>query len=237
MKKRFNFWVMAMICQWSFTSTNAQVADSSGWRELDKIYEAYNGSLKFDGTIKVFSAQDSTHTLEEMSACYAISPSVKYYQLGQIEIVENQRYYLNVNHLDKIVFIAGSHHGAADLSLMGLNMLKSQLQDDHGSVSVRYTDNDHAALSVTFENDFPVKNYNVFYSVRTHLVDRISGEIWDEDDTGDTSVLRILDMRYSNYRHVDTAELRGAMRKYVRVNGKNAVLSPAYRTYHIISQL
>jgi|GEM_PF-6024440 len=216
----------------------AQIDARQEARSIFRKYERSTG-ISFKAVIQMYPAGNAARQIDQVEAAYTLQGGLYYCRMANIEIIHNREANLVIDHDDKVILV-GKYHRAQQKSdqeeaAYNLQPLFARMELDSVQYAVTTKGADRQ-LSISGMSDPRIVKYRLVYDPATYLLRQLLIEMKPEDSTyGNGNI--IVDIRYSQYSQVPKPVAFFSGSKYLQIQGKQAVLQPAYRSYRLVNQL
>ncbi|GAA0561202.1 hypothetical protein [Chitinophaga japonensis] len=215
-------------------------AQDRSWEQLQHLCETYarQRTMAFQTRLKMYTAQQPVKVLDELQAVCRVNGRRFYAQIGPVEIVKNSHCQLTIDHDEKIMVVApadtAAQQGDMTTTLMDMGKLLQDMKE-WGVKARQVLRGNDTWLELTGLPDPAMQQCNIQYDPQTFLIKRVWMKAMDETVNAEEAV--IVDIAYSDYR-LSTPEATWFNEgRFVRMNGKQAVLQPSWQQYTLINQL
>jgi hypothetical protein len=214
------------------------LAQTPAWKDAKAIFSKYSGqtALSFKANIRLYSNGQPGKLADQQTATYILSQGNYYCRIGNIELLKNKKYRLTVDHGDRKLLIAGKRSGNMDAQEAAFDITGMFSRMKHDSVEmVSKPQGQLRLLEVTGMNP-DIRKYSILYDPQTFFAKQI---IIDLQQDGHNTGKGYVKLQIDYYQYVTTPPDTAVFseKKYVNVNGKNAVPQSAYTAYQLINQL
>lgn len=228
--------IILLLC---FFPVSALYAQEQAWKDLQYICDAYTQkeAISFRATLKMYNAGKPLQIIDQLQATCLLDKNRYYTQVGPVEMIKNSHCLLIVDHDDKLVVISDAGgQGPQQKQQAAFMAIGEMLQGmKEGGVRVqKVMRGNETWLEIAELPDPAMQRCNIQYDPHTFLLKRLWIKSLDAA-TGNTEPV-IVDITYHYGDKTPGADhLEEA--KFVRVQGKQAALQPAYQHYTLINQL
>lgn len=213
-------------------------AQSEAWQDARSLFARYDGhqSLSFRAAIKMYPVARPQEIIDQQQAVYSLEQQEYYCRIGTMELMRNKKYWLTIDHADKTMLVAGTHTKQREApAAFDLSGLLERLQEDKVTLTVSKRGN-LRVLEITGMPDPRKVKYEFVYDPQTFLIRQMVMEM-DQGDGANGQGRMKMQMDYYQYATSKTNPEIFSEKKYVLINGKQAVLQSAYASYQLINQL
>lgn len=232
---------------------------------LSKWYKP-NRQIVFTGFIRLFNENGTAQKLmEEKKFVFSLDSNRNCsYEVGGIEVINNNRYSLTVDNNNKFVFVTKNllSKPGNQSQFFDIAAFQKILKETNAEAEVTQLGNDKI-LTVKNIKDPTIQGYGIYYSPADHHIKKIVMEMWQlaplqevdinssanngiEDNLNDTeenSTEASIDGHYYkfeiSYSGIDTSKGNSlaTSNKYIRIINKKVELTQEYSGYELINQL
>jgi len=205
---------------------------------IQKIYNAYNSShaIHFAGNMKMYDKNDPTKIIERMKSNYIVKDKNFSCNIGPVEMLLNDRYYVSVDNSDKLIMIGHKKDLSATAKAPVLNIsqfrkmitgkkMEAVVSNKAGTAVLQLTD-------INGVSGFTL--YNIEFNAASGYMKKVILETGSSIGTGKTIVLEI---NYSEPAAVKDGKDAFSEKYFFSIVNNKIQVTASYKNYQVINQL
>lgn len=241
-----------------------QPLDINPAEEIDRLAKQYyaDSRMSYKGSLKLYDENtDSSILMEEKPFYYASDKSGYYYNIGNVEIINQDDQLLYADHEQKLIAVVPHAPDKTSPHYFDMDAFRKLVKD--GGVEAKvFQSGEGRMLTVGNIKEEGMKGYAIYYDPKTYRIDKIDFDLWmfnqleykddeinnvlqneqrtsSEEPADGTATLYSYRMSvvYAEIRQGVASSVNERQRKFITGQGKHIQLGEEYKEYELINQV